>query len=91
MWNAAGIRPPACDELDRVAELEDLEAPVSVARAETCPLRRKASRVLGTPLGDDEFVEAHLARTSQSHETLLERIPTLPGRAVGLGSLVALC
>ena len=34
--------------------------------------------MLGTPLGHDEFVEAHLTRTSQSHETLLERIPTLP-------------
>ena len=77
MWNAAGIRPPACDELDRVAQLEDPEAP-SVWRGGDLPIASQGIKVLGTPLGHDEFVEAHLARTSQSQETLLERIPTLP-------------
>ena len=76
VWNAAGIRPPACDEVDRVAQLEDPEAP-SVWRGGDLPLASRGIKVLGTPLGHDEFVEAHLAKTSESHETLLERIPTL--------------
>ena len=76
VWNAAGIRPPACDELDRVAQAEDPEAP-SVWRGGDLPLALQGIKVLGTPLGQDEFVEAHLARTSQSHETLLDRIPML--------------
>ena len=42
--------------------------PRQCGEAETCPLRRKASRCWAP----------HLARTSESHETLLERIPTLP-------------
>ena len=41
--------------------------PRQCGEAETCPLRRKALRCRAP----------HLARTSQSHETLLERIPTL--------------
>ena len=77
VWNAACIRPPACDELNRVAQLEDPEAP-SVWRGGDLLLASLGIKVLGTPLVHDEFVEAHLARTSQSHETLLERIPTLP-------------
>ena len=76
VWNAAGIRPPACDELDRVAQAEDPEAP-SVWRGGDLPLALQGIKVLGTPLGQDEFIEAHLARTSQSHETLLDRIPML--------------
>ena len=77
VWNAAGIRPPACDELDRVAQLEDPEA-ASVWRGGDLPIASQGIKVLGTPHGHDEFVEAHLARTFQSDETLLERIPTLP-------------
>ena len=74
VWNAAGIRPPACDALDRVAQADDPEAPL-VWRGGDLPLALEGIKVLGTPLGHDEFVEAHLARTSQSHETLSERIP----------------
>ena len=54
-------------------------------------LARQGIKVLGTPFGQDEFVEAHLARTSQSHETLSDRVSHAFGRAVRVGSLLALC
>ena len=76
VWNAAGIRPPAGDALDRVAQSEDPQAP-SVWRGRDLPPALQGIGVLDTPLGHDEFVEAHLARTSQSHETLLEWIAML--------------
>ena len=35
--NAVGIRPPVCDELDRVAQAEDPEAPISLERLRFAP------------------------------------------------------
>ena len=52
VWNAAGIRPPACDELDRVAQVEDPEAP-SVWRGGDLPLASQGIKVLGTPHGQN--------------------------------------
>ena len=35
-------------------------------------------KVLGTPLGTDEFVRAFLAEKRQEHDLLLGRIPAVP-------------
>ena len=34
--------------------------------------------VLGTPLGHDDFIRAHLEQIVQEHAVLLERIPSVP-------------
>ena len=35
-------------------------------------------RILGTPLGHEEYVRHHLDRTIQDHHELLQRIPSVP-------------
>ena len=34
--------------------------------------------VLGTPLGHDAFVQAHLASVRADHDVLLNRLPAVP-------------
>ena len=42
------------------------------------PVEEQGIRVLGTPLGHREFVEAEVLRTSEEHTTLLDRIEAVP-------------
>ena len=42
------------------------------------PVELQGLNILGTPLGNPEFVRAHLERTVQKHQKLLERIPVVP-------------
>ena len=71
VWNAAGIRPPACDMLERIAQASDSEA--RVWRGSEVPTSERGVRMLGTPLGHDDNV--HLTRTLAQHDVLLSRIP----------------
>ena len=73
VWNAAGIRPPTCDELERIAQASDPEA--RVWRGSEVPTSERGVRILGTPLGHEYFVQAHLTRTLAQHDVLLSRIP----------------
>ena len=73
MWNSTGERPEACDELERVARLNDLEA--IVWRGSGIPLDQQGIKVLGAPIGHPEFVRRQLETVSQEHPTLLSRIP----------------
>ena len=75
VWNAAGIRPRACDEVERIAQEADPTA--RVWRGSHLPLVQQGITVLGTPLGSVEFVQAHLQKTLADHDTLLSRIPLL--------------
>ena len=74
--NSGGIRPEACDALERVARAENPRA--VVWKGSDLPLREQGIKVLGTPLGHLEFVSAHLERTSAEHQVLLDRIPHVP-------------
>eukprot|EP00439_Symbiodinium_sp_Y106_P032147 s3071_g3.t2 len=42
------------------------------------PAYQQSLKVLGTPLGTDEFVAAHLHTLSAQHRTFLQLLPTLP-------------
>eukprot|EP00439_Symbiodinium_sp_Y106_P062335 s3397_g9.t1 len=74
VWNAAGIRPAGLP-------LPPHPAPdhVPIWVGDTgLPAYQQGLKVLGTPLGTDEFVAAQLHTLSAQHRPLLELLPTLP-------------
>ena len=73
VWNAGGIRPRACDVLQQIAEAAGSRAPVW--RGSGLPTAEQGIKVLGTPLGHEDFVAAHLSSVLRAHQILLERIP----------------
>ena len=73
VWNAAGIRPPACDELERIAQLTDPDA--RVWEGSGLPTSEQRVRILGTPVGFPDFVQAFLRKVLEEHDVLLSRIP----------------
>ena len=76
VWNAINDRPEFCDTLEVIARRSDPEA--RVWRGSDLPFEKQGIKILGTPLGHPQFVEAHLKRKIEEHEVLLERIPTVP-------------
>ena len=67
VWNAAGATPPG---------LEALGPEVWVGNT-TFPREQQGITILGAPLGTAEYVAQQLLHSSQSHQALLERIPTV--------------
>ena len=74
VWNNAGEQPAACEVLDRMARAADPSVTTSVWRGSDVPRSQQGTKVLGTNLGHNAFVRAHLERTSGEHQTLLDRI-----------------
>ena len=75
VWNAASVRPTACDYLERIAQAEDPDA--RVWRGSDLPTRDQGIRVLGTPVGHEDFVIAQLDALLDQHQVLLSRIPLI--------------
>ena len=76
VWNRSGIRPEGCDTLERIAQAADPRARVWRGSGETdLPPSQQGIVVLGTPLGDPAFIQAHLEKKADEQRTLLERIP----------------
>ena len=75
VWNRAGIRPLACDVLERIARIQHPSA--VVWRGSDIPTVDQGIRVLGTPLGHSDYVARHLQRVEQEQQTLLDRIPSV--------------
>ena len=75
IWNMAGARPERCEVLERLAQQEDPEA--RVWTGSNVPLEQQGIRILGTPLGHDEFVRAQLEMKSREHDVLLSRISSV--------------
>ena len=76
VWNQGGIRPEACDLLDRIAQQADPDA--HVWKGAGLPEVDQGFRVLGTPLGHPAYVEAQLETLAVEHQDFLDRIPLLP-------------
>ena len=74
IWNAAGEKPPGCDELERTAAVVDPTA-VVWRGSEELPSCRRGIKILGTPLGHQDFGTAQLEMLTAEHQTLLCRIP----------------
>ena len=49
-----------------------------VWRGSEVPTTKQGNKVLGTPLGHEDFVREHLERTREKHRILLRRIPIVP-------------
>ena len=73
VWNAAGVRSPACDQLERLAQVSDPEA--RVWKGSDIPTVEQGVRILGTPLGHLDYVHTFLQNVLDEHAVLLSRIP----------------
>ena len=67
VWNAAGTEPP---------NIASLGPDVWVGNT-NLPATHQGLTVLGAPLGSPSFVQHQLQHTLQTHQQLLQRIPTL--------------
>ena len=77
IWNRGGHVPTDHDVLLAAVRREDPEAQVWFGDFQV-PAALRGIRVLGTPLGTSEFVQAQLQATVESHKVLLSRIPVVP-------------
>ena len=68
VWNASGILPPGITSLTQ-------SAAVWVGDHEL-PRRQQGLRVLGLPIGTDEYIQEELAKLHAKQQPLLEAIPT---------------
>ena len=73
IWNRAGNRPAICDMLERIAQRVNPRA--KVWRGSQVPTADQGMRVLGTPLGHEDYVARHLESVAEEQRVLLERIP----------------
>ena len=56
VWNRAGTKPEACDVLQQRAEALDPDTRDRVWRGSEVPTTKQGIKVLGTPLGHEDFV-----------------------------------
>ena len=75
VWNQARVRPDACNALERIARTNNPEAVVWTGS--TIPTAQQGIKVLGTPIGHQDFVAAQLESVRREHEVLLSRIPAI--------------
>ena len=73
IWNKSGVRPVACDRLERIAQVENPRA--TVWKGGGVPTNEQGIKVLGTPLGHDDFVAHHLREVAREQQELLDKIP----------------
>ena len=76
VWNRAGFEPPACAELQQAAEEADPDAVVWKGSQEM-PYAERGVKILGTPVGDPEYVKAMLSRKTEENRVFLEHIPNV--------------
>ena len=91
VWNRGGIRPPGCDALDRAARAVNPDHTTVWRGSVDAATHEQGIKVLGTPLGHDDFIRAHLEQIVQEQAVLLERIPFSPRCSISVGSALALC
>ena len=76
VWNRGGHEPPACIALQARARLSDEDATVWRGN-HTLPNEIQGIKILGTPVGQVEFVRHHLATKTAKHAVLFSRIPAI--------------
>jgi hypothetical protein len=70
VWNAAGKEPPQCSELGDGSTTPWAGDPA-------LPAEERGIKMLGTPLGSDEYVAEFLADLRGDHDQLLDRLPSM--------------
>ena len=73
-WNAAGCKPSLADTLTVAAQRRIPDA-VVWRGDQDLPTSKQGLRVLGVPVGHDDYVRAQLEEIAQEHMKLLDRIP----------------
>ena len=73
IWNRAGNRPEVSDILERIAQRDNPRA--KVWRGTRIPTAEQGMKVLGTPLGHEDYVARHLEAVADEQRVLLDRIP----------------
>ena len=68
IWHHAGNRPAVCDVLERIAR-------VKVWRGSQLSTAERGIKLLGTPLGHEDYVARHLEAVADEQRILLERMP----------------
>ena len=76
VWNRGGHEPPACTALQARARLSDEDAIVWRGN-HALPNEIQGIKILGTPVGQVEFVRHHLASKTAKHVVLFSRIPAI--------------
>ena len=76
--SGTGVRPLGCDILDRAARAVNPDHTTVWRGSVDAPTHEQGITVLGTPLGHDDFIRAHLKHIMQEHAVLLEQIPSVP-------------
>ena len=74
LWNRGGVEPRGWELLAATAVRSDPDAIVWKGDP-SLPADQQGVKVLGTPLGSPEYVQAMLERLSASHQRLIDRIP----------------
>ena len=76
MWNRGSVTPLGIEVLQAVAKVNDPDA--TVWRGD--PTLREEDhgvRILGTPVGHEDFVRSQLSALSETHDQLLEKVLTI--------------
>ena len=76
LWNRGGTAPQGWETMTAVARVDDPTA-VLWKGDPSLPPSQQGLRILGTPLGHPEYVRNQPRRVSESHRSLLERIPSV--------------
>ena len=66
------------EQIENVECDQSSDPEARVWRGSDLPFEKEGIKILGTPFGHPQFVEAHLNKKIVEHEVLLERIPTVP-------------
>ena len=74
VWNRGGHVPPACAEMQAAADRADPQSQARIWRGAGLP-SQQGIRVLGIPIGHEEYLHAELRATTEKHSILLDRIP----------------
>ena len=72
VWNAANVRLPEFDQLERLAQVSDPEA--RVWEGSDIPTVEQGAHIFGTPLGHPDFVHTFFQNVLCEHAVLLSRI-----------------
>ena len=77
IWNRSGEKPSGVDQLTQPARVQDPRAIVWRGAAEL-PVSEQGMKVLGVPLGREEYANRFLEKKTEHHDTLFHRIPLVP-------------
>ena len=77
IWNRCGEKPSGVDQLTMTARVQDPGAIVWRGDHEI-PASEQGMKVLGAPMGRDEYTTRFLEKKSEQHDILFQRIPMVP-------------